>query len=534
MTGNRTTIAETKTKLKSDKPIGETKDLSQSDTNEKLQTDKPTAQQTETKELEPIISLEKDERAIEMAKCSISPGYFVDEYGFIDDPNKKGNEWYRFKLWPAQREAIQLIHNNDKVIVLKARQLGVTWIMIGYALWLMVFKPGSMILLFSKTSDDARELMRRLTGMWERLPDWLKPVSEKELEQQLILKNRSRAKSFTTTKHSGRSFTASFVLIDEAAFIGFLKQLLNAAEETADDGGKLSVISTNDKEKPNNGFANLYKRAAKGQSDYLPVFLPWYSRPTRDQAWYDHKKVTKELDDLWQEYPEIPAQALAGLSSNKRFKSDWIDSATREDSKLNLRGRRNLPRIPGVVYYEQPQLRRPYLVVVDTAEGDAGSDPSAILIIDALMWEEVGFAQGQWEPSSTAGYAFRVANAYNDATVVVERNNHGHSVLLALREIYGYKWIYKSPFDKKSGWLTTARTKTLAIDKLAEVMETGEIGFKTKIILAQLANIEASSQAAPEGDHDDAAMTAIIAAGALTWTTLLKRQKKRRIMSMSL
>ena len=481
-----------------------------------------------------IISPEKDDQAIERAKCALSPGYFVDEYGYIDDPNVRGKHWFRFRLWPAQREAIEIVHKNDKVIVLKARQLGITWMMLAYALWMMIYKPGSMILLFSKTSDDARELMRRLTGMWQLLPEWMIDGSVKELEQQLILKNGSRAKSFTTTKHSGRSFTASFVLIDEAAFIPFLSQLLNAAEETADAGGKLAVISTNDKEKPNNGFAKKYKRAVKGKSDFISMFIPWYGRPARDQAWYDRKVETKEQDDLWQEYPEIPAQALSGLSSTKRFKPDSIEASTRWGEQLSRLGRRALPRIPGIVYWEQPQPKRPYIVILDPAEGDAGSDPSALMVMDALLWEEVAFAQGQWEPSTMASYAFRLGNSFNDATICPERNNHGHSVILALKEIYSYRWIYKSPFDKKLGWLTTVKTKTLAMDKLAEVMEYGEIGFRSKEILAQLSNIEAGTQAAPEGDHDDAAMCAVIAAGALTWTTIVKRQRRRRIVSMSM
>jgi len=308
---------------------------------------------------QPIISPEKDNNAIELAKCSMSPGYFIDQYCEIDDPNRGGTAWYPFNLWPAQREAVKIIKENNKVIVLKARQLGISWLTIAYALWLMVVKPGSMILLFSKNGEDSRELARRLSGMWERLPDWLRPEADKVLEQQLILKNGSRAKSFMTTKHSGRSFTATLVIVDEAAFIPFLSQLLNAAEETADAGGQLVIVSTNDKEKPNNGFAELYRRSVKRESDYISIFLPWYARPSRDEAWYKHKQKTKLIDSLWQEYPSIPAEALAGLSANKRFLPSWIKAATRENEPLSMMGRAGLPRIPGITYYQQVMLGRP-------------------------------------------------------------------------------------------------------------------------------------------------------------------------------
>ena len=488
----------------------------------------------QSEQVEPIISLEKDEVAIELTKCGMSPGYFVDTYCEIDDPNLPGAAWFRFELWPAQREAIQVLAENKKTIVLKARQLGLSWLTLAYALWLMVYKPGSVILIFSKTDDDARELMRRLRGMRRRLPEWMSAGDEKELEKELVLVNSSRAKSFTTTKHSGRSFTASLVIVDEAAFIPFLSQLMNAAEETADAGGKLVVISTNDKSVPNNGFATLYRRTKEGRTDYTAMFIPWNGRPSRDVAWYEHKRRTKTQDDLWQEYPAVAEEALAGLSATKRFDPAWIRSADRGGEELTRYGRSGLPVIRGSKYYVQPVDGRDYLITVDTAEGDVGSDPSAFAVWDVLLWEEVAFGQGKWEPSALAGHVWREAVAYNNATVCVERNNHGHAVILSLREIYGYKWLYKSPFDKKLGWLTSVRTKTLAMDKTAEMLESGEFGIRSKEILAQLANIDANTMAAPEGDHDDAAMVAVIAAGALTWSSIVKRVgRRRRISSMT-
>ena len=334
-----------------------------------------------------IISPDKDRNAIEQAKCAINPAYFVDTYLKINDPNKPGTEWFPFKVWKAQKKSIRLIHKNDKIVVLKARQLGITWIMIAYALWMMVFKPGSMILLFSKTSDDARELMGRLQGMWERLPDWLRPTEKKALEQSLELENGSRAKSFTTTKHSGRSFTASLVLIDEAAFIPFLKELLNATEETADAGGKLVVISTNDKEKPNNGFASLYRRSMKGQSDFKELFLPWHARPTRTKEWYAHKVKTKEQDDLWQEYPAVPEEALAGRMQSKRFSAEMIRNGTAEyRDQLNPRGRAGLPSVAQMRYYAQVVPGREYIIALDPAK------PTCLGIEELYLMEKFLFS----------------------------------------------------------------------------------------------------------------------------------------------
>lgn len=497
-------------------------------------------QQTDEKTVDdevqdPIISHEKDFQAIERTTCAISPGYFIDNYLQIDDPNQPGSDWFPFKLWPAQRIAVKEIINNKKLIILKARQLGITWLVLAYCLHMMIFKPGSVIMLFSKNGTDAKELIRRLSGMIERLPDWLRPELEKDLTKELHFTNLSRAMSFATTKASGRSFTASFVLIDEAAFIPFLQQLLNSAEATVDSGGQLAIVSTNDKEKPNNGFATLYRRTLEGRSEFKEHFIPWYGRPGRDAEWYEGKVINKIQDDLWQEYPETPEQALAGKTTSKRFSQKWVENCTLDDDSLTHYGRAGLPKINGVVYYRQPQEGRDYLVTCDTAEGDPGSDPTAFAVWDALLYEEVAFGMGQWQPGVTAGYLWRLAQAYNNAIICVERNNHGHAVNLSLRESWEYPLIYRNPFDGKDGWYSSARTKTIAMDKLGDLMDDGEIGMRSKVMLMQIGNIDANTMEAPEGDHDDAALVAVIAAAALTWKSTRSKQAARpRIPSMTL
>ena len=81
-----------------------------------------------------------------------------------------------------------------------------------------------------------------------------------------------------------------------------------------------------------------------------------------------------------------------------------------------------------------------------------------------------------YEPDIFAGYLVQAARYYNAATILVERNNHGHAVLLAL-EYAGYKNIYISPIDKKAGWLSNKRDKVLAVDHAAQVMREGCCGI---------------------------------------------------------
>lgn len=449
---------------------------------------------------------------IEYLKCQMNPAYFINTYCQITDPNRVGN-WFPFTLWPQQRRALSEIEQEKRIVALKARQLGITWLALAYALWQMLFKTGASVLTFSRTGDDAASHILRITGMWERLPDFLRIRETKANEKSLILNNGSHIKAFTTTKHSGRGETASLVIIDEGAFIDFLRQLLNAAEETMDAGGQLILLSTNDKAKPHNHFAKTYRAAIAGANGYHPLFLSWKARPTRTADWYAEKVATKEQDDLWQEYPETAEQALAGRTASKRFNPKYLMGCYAETAVSTDAG---IPPLPGLTIYKTPTLGNRYLIAADTAEGDPTSDPSPATVFDVETWEEVGVINGRFEPDTYADYLTQLGGWYNYATICVERNNHGHAVNLALKAA-DYPAIYKNPHDKKLGWLTNAKWKTAAVNKTAAYFKDGSATVRTAATLHELMNLEASTLKAPEGDTDDLALSFIIGMAALTW-----------------
>src|SRR5229473_2856486 len=82
--------------------------------------------------------------------------------------------WQFFRLWPEQRRVAGLLQANRLVVVLKARQLGLTWLVLAFALWLMLFYPIATVLLFSRRDDEAADLLAvRLRGLYDRLPAFL-------------------------------------------------------------------------------------------------------------------------------------------------------------------------------------------------------------------------------------------------------------------------------------------------------------------------------------------------------------------------
>ena len=145
------------------------------------------------------------------------PAHFLERYCQVYDATAR--VWLPFGLWPAQRDVLIDLEQHRLTVILKARQLGLSWLVVGWALWLMLFQPAATVLFFSKRDQEAVHLLAfRLRGMLDRLPDWLRPALVADNDHNIELANGSVGLAFPTT--GGRSYTASLVVVDEADFAG--------------------------------------------------------------------------------------------------------------------------------------------------------------------------------------------------------------------------------------------------------------------------------------------------------------------------
>ena len=453
---------------------------------------------------------------IEWLKCSEDPAYFLDTFAWIFNATERS--WIQFSLWPAQMEVVDALVSGQHLIVLKARQLGLTWLCLGYALWLMLFRPAAVILLFSKREDEAQELMLRLQGMYRYLPVWMQCRSAlKENQSEFRLSNGSTALCFPTT--GGRSYTGTFVLADEADFIPELSGFLNAVKPTVDAGGQLALISTSDKSQPHSVFKRLFRAGWRKLNEYRALFLPWNARPERTQEWYatvrrDMYEQDGTEDNVQQEYPATPEEALSARSLDKRIPPAFLARVVCEATPLPLHfWGQDVPLVDGLVLFRLPSKEGLYVVGVDPAEGNPTSDESALCVLDALTGEMMAVCAGRFQPDVMAQKAAQIGAFFNRADVMVERNNHGHSVLLWLRQKSGLR-LLNGP-DGKPGWLSHAKGKALLYDSVTTACRDGGLIVYDNETARQLGALEGSSLRAPMGDRDDRAdALALALAGA--------------------
>lgn len=440
----------------------------------------------------------------ELVKCDDDLGYFVVTYCHIYNATERA--WMPFALWDAQRVTLETFKAHKLTIILKARQLGLSWLVLCYALWLMLFRPAATVLIFSKRDEEAIELLDvRLKGIYERLPSWMQcravVASDKH---NWRLSNGSRAQAFPTT--GGRSYTGTLAIVDEADFVPDLDGLLNAVKPTIDAGGQMVMVSSVDKSQPQSAFKRIYGGA--GQTDWRAVFLPWSARPDRDHDWYGRVRAdimtrTGAIDDLWQEYPGTPEEALAPRSLDKRIPSIWLMQCYQKREPLSLDSLPTAPSIPGLAIYAAPIMSRRYAIGADPAEGNPTSDDSALTVLDHVTGEEVASLAGKFQPSTFAGHIDAVGRYYNNAAALVERNNHGHAVLLWLKDNSRLRRL--NGLDGNEGWHSTTKGKTIMYDAVTDAFRLSETTLHSSATYTQLAAIEGATLRAPNNEHDDRA-----------------------------
>jgi hypothetical protein len=460
----------------------------------------------------------------EVRQCRRSLSYFATTSCQILASSDRTGGWMPFHLWPAQTHVAADLETHREVIALKARQLGLTWLVVALALRELLFNPVATVLFFSKTDDEAMELVGfRLREMHARLPGWMRTDRiTADNAHEFAVATGSRALAFSTA--GGRSYTATLAIIDEADHVpnNSLQRMLSAIKPCIDAGGRLLLLSTVDKGQPESPFKRLYRAARAGDNSFHPVFLPWAAAPWRTQGWYAEKRqtiltATGSEDDLWQEYPATEAEALAPRQLDKRIPSAWLMRCFVEarpiDADRWYAPAYRLPAIPGLVVYARPQPGRAYVIGGDPAEGNPTSDDSALAVLDAASGEEVATLAGKLEPTVFAGYIGQLAGWYNGAAVLVERNNHGHAVLAGL-DALGLSESLLGGHDGKAGWMSSTLGKVKLYDACADAVRNREVVIHHPATFHQLASIDGSTLRAPDGQHDDKAGAFALACAA--------------------
>jgi len=156
-----------------------------------------------------------------------------------------------------------------------------------------------------------------------------------------------------------------------------------------------------------------------------------------------------------------------------------------------------------------------YIVAVDPAGGGSEGDYSAAQVLELETGLQCAEFAGHVGGLELARLMTELAREYNQAWLVVERNNHGSGVLALLESVCGYQRMYRQ--NGQAGWLTTSLSRPAALGRLdAGLVEQPE-RFQSRKLLAECRSFVRTADGksgARAGTHDDRVMAMAIGLGA--------------------
>lgn len=425
--------------------------------------------------------------AQEYIKCAKDPAYFMRKYCYIQHPTRGR---ILFNLYPFQEKVLHLFRDNQFLITLKSRQLGISTLAAGYSLWLMIFHKDKNVLALATTQATARNLVTKVQFMYDQLPKWLRLQAVEKNKLSLRLKNGSKIQAKSSNSDAARSEAVSLLLIDEAAFIDNIEETFTAAQQTLATGGQCMALST-----PNgigNWFHSTYAKAETGENSFVPIKLPWTVHPERNQTWRDMQD--RDLG------PRMAAQECDCdfLSSGETVfePEDLIFyEETYQKDPTEKRG------VDGNLWvWESPDYSKSYMVTADVSRGDS-TDYSTFHVMDIESCVQVAEYKGKLSPKEFGNVLVGVASEYNDALLVVENANIGWSTIEQILE-REYKNMYysstsntdtvesyMSKYEREKlvpGFTMSMRTRPLVIAKMTEYIREKAVTIQSKRLIHEM------------------------------------------------
>ena len=435
------------------------------------------------------------------------------------------------KMWDWQYEFLETLATSKKVVCLKARQIGISWLLMVYAFWCSQRYPGSRVLIFSKRLEDAVHLMERLKFLYQHIPRaWTgyMQITSPDTRQTVGFANGSQITALPSTPDAGRGRTAAIVIADEHAFHPYAESNWSSVEPAVERGSFIAVSTANG---TGNLFSQLYGDAKTDSNGFTPVFLPWGIHPERDDDWYAKKKKELPVWQLHQEYPGHENEAFV-QSGDPYFDERCCKLHSEFQTPLELdplpASLAQLASLPGSIQsslkvYCEPEDGVGYSIGVDPASGmGRGNDPSAICITNAETGHQV-LEYSQVRPYDEVSFLIKTLSDIYPGITIVERNGVGAAVIKTLQSSGVPLWheamigSLKQTATKRPsvGYSTQVASKMYLLALFEEAARQGWFKLASEDLIGEMRTYErreGKTPQAPKGSHDDRIMAA-----ALSW-----------------
>lgn len=346
------------------------------------------------------------ERQTEIETCSDSLS-FLKRHGRIRDKLKGIIPW---EDWPHLVYLLDCLRKYRFIIILKAKQIGITWLMAGANLHLATYVQGANILTLSKGEAEAGESLDYSRFIHNQLPDFLRlPLGKDQASLITFPAMHSKIRALSSTEDAGVGFGgATRVVFDEFEYHDYAEQNFAEIYSAVERGGQLVVLSTADNTKEDTKFKELYNGARAGRNNFYPIFFSRCVLPERTQEWFDNLDMPQ-----WQKecrFPLTEKDALSTLKSHKFFQENMLDIMYADCNFAPLEHELS-DKYNSVKIYRLPEIGKRYCQFTDPSEGR--ENPHAIIVIDGQTGEEVAESHGKTPADLCAQIHDELVRLYN-------------------------------------------------------------------------------------------------------------------------
>src|SRR3990167_9360355 len=98
-------------------------------------------------------------------QCAIDPLLYLNKYAKIQ--HRVNGTVIKWQPWPYLIDLLNILQTFNDVVILKARQLGFSWLVAGYGEWKIKFSEAGKALYLSQGQDEAWALLAKSHFIWE-------------------------------------------------------------------------------------------------------------------------------------------------------------------------------------------------------------------------------------------------------------------------------------------------------------------------------------------------------------------------------
>ena len=457
------------------------------------------------------------------------PVWRLNHLYYITNKDKKK---VRFNLNGVQA----MLQANDSRfnVTLKARQLGVSTYWLLKYLDIAAFNKNQTIAILSHDWESLRKLFKIIRFAHKNMHPLIRPEIDRGGGSKYRLFFPDINSEIYCTLEAV-SDAVSHLHISEMALMDDPDRVRTSMDAVPIHTGRISIETTA------RGF-NHFHEFWSGESGYKKFFFPWYLHDEYQMA-HDGSSFTEQENDLvkkakrlfsiditpeqiafrrfkiaqkksvnafLQEYPEDDATCFisSGTPAFDVMKINDLTKHTRDPIRQN-----DIMKL-----FAEPINGHQYVCGVDTSEG-VGNDSSVAIIMDAKTLDVVAkLKSDKLKPFDFAHEVHDLCKYFKRGgapfpLLAVERNNHGHAVLLELgKDHLDYPNLYTHK-DDRPGWITDRVTRPIMLDTFIDSVESNHISIPDIDILSEcltLINNEGKIEAADK-KHDDCVIATSIA-----------------------